>query len=77
MVKTHVADKAIRPEDNYGMDESSFPCGQTGKKRVVGWRGTKLQHVQGGANKENVTAIVTICTDGTALKPTIIFKSQT
>ena len=36
LVKTHVADKAIWPEDTYGMDESSFPCGQTGKMRVVG-----------------------------------------
>ena len=76
LVKTHVADKAIRPEDTYGMDESGFPRGQTGKKRVVGQRGTKLQHVQGGADKENVTAIVTICMDGTVLKPTIIFKGQ-
>jgi hypothetical protein len=58
------------------MDESGFPPGQTGKKRVVGRCGTKLQHVQGGADKENVTVIVTICADGTVLKPTIIFKGQ-
>jgi len=36
----------------------------------------KTQHKQGGADRENVTAIVTICADGTTLRPTIIFKGQ-
>ncbi|KIJ35718.1 hypothetical protein M422DRAFT_124972, partial [Sphaerobolus stellatus SS14] len=38
--------------------------------------GTKTQHLQGNANRENVTALVTICADGTVLKPTIIFKGK-
>ena len=36
----------------------------------------KTQHKQGGADRENVTAIVTICANGTTLCPTIIFKGQ-
>ncbi|KAH6907752.1 hypothetical protein BKA70DRAFT_1034704, partial [Coprinopsis sp. MPI-PUGE-AT-0042] len=52
----------------FGMDESGFPPSHQGKERVVGSRGTKTQHKQGGANRENVTALVTICADGTALQ---------
>lgn len=33
-----------------------------------------MQHKQGSAEQENVTAIVIICADGTVLQPTIIFK---
>ena len=58
------------------MDESGFPPSHQGVKCVVGRRGTKVQHKIGSANRENVTVLVTICTDGTALKPTIIFKGQ-
>ncbi|KAE9385455.1 hypothetical protein BT96DRAFT_774762, partial [Gymnopus androsaceus JB14] len=41
---------------------------------VAGARGTKTQHRQGGANRENVTA--TICADGTTLCPTVKFKGK-
>ena len=58
------------------MDESGFPPSHGGVERVVGRRGAKAQHKIGSANRENVTALVTICADGTALKPTIIFKGQ-
>jgi hypothetical protein len=76
LVKEHIADPNIRAEDVYGMDESGFPLGANGRERVVGRRGTKTQHKRGGGDKENVTVIVTICTDGTVLRPTIIFKGQ-
>lgn len=66
----------IRPEDIYGMDESGFPPALQGTCRVVGARGTKTQHKQGGADRENVTALVTICADGTALEPMISFKGK-
>jgi hypothetical protein len=58
------------------MDESGFLPADQRKSKVVGARGTKTQHKQGGADQENVTAIVTICVDGTSLRPTIIFKGQ-
>ena len=58
------------------MDESGFPPSDQGTQRVIGQRGTKTQHKKGSAERENVTAIITICADGTVLKPTIIFKGQ-
>ncbi|KDQ08328.1 hypothetical protein BOTBODRAFT_118813, partial [Botryobasidium botryosum FD-172 SS1] len=58
------------------MDESGFPPADTGTQRVVGARGTKTQHRQGGGDHENVTALVTICADGTALRPMIIYKGK-
>ena len=58
------------------MDESGFPPSNQGQQKVIGRRGTKTQHKQGGADRENVTAIVTICADGTVLNPTVIFKGK-
>ena len=58
------------------MDETGCPPSVQGMEHVCGSRRTKTQHKQGGADRENVTAIVTICADGTALRPTIIFKGQ-
>ncbi|KAH7875577.1 uncharacterized protein C8R40DRAFT_1102417 [Lentinula edodes] len=58
------------------MDESSTPRGNVAKERVAGARGTKTQHRQGGANWENITSVVTICADGTTLRPTVIYKGQ-
>ncbi|THV00391.1 DDE-domain-containing protein [Dendrothele bispora CBS 962.96] len=58
------------------MDKTNCPRGNLGKDRVAGGAGKKTQHQQGGADKEMVTAIVTICADGTTLQPTIIFKGS-
>lgn len=76
IVEEYVVKLGILPENIYGMDESGFPTANTGKTRVVGARGTKTQHKQGGADRENVTAIVTICADGSTVKPMIIYKGQ-
>ncbi|KAI5118538.1 hypothetical protein M0805_008479 [Coniferiporia weirii] len=38
------------------MDESGFPPSNQGVERVIGRAGNKLQHKQGGASRENVTA---------------------
>jgi hypothetical protein len=58
------------------MDETGCPPSDQGTECVCGSRGTKTQHKQGGADSENVTAIVTICANGMTLRPTIIFKGQ-
>ncbi|THH06321.1 hypothetical protein EW146_g9649 [Bondarzewia mesenterica] len=58
------------------MDESGFTPSDEGRERVIRRRGTKTQHKQGGADHENVTALVTICADGTVLKPSIIYKGK-
>ena len=76
LLQEFIVEAGIRPEDLYGMDETGCPPSVQGTERVCGSRGTKTQHKQGGADRENVTAIVTICADGTALRPTIIFKGQ-
>lgn len=76
MVKEHIVDTKVLPRNVYGMDESGFPPSDQGTQHVIDWRGTKTQHAQGSAERENVTAIITICADGTVLKPSIIFKGQ-
>ncbi|THU97010.1 hypothetical protein K435DRAFT_819286 [Dendrothele bispora CBS 962.96] len=58
------------------MDETNTQRGNTGKERVVKIRGNKTAHKQGGANKETVTAIVTICAHSSTLDPTLIFKGE-
>jgi hypothetical protein len=54
------------------MDKSGFPTGYTGKGRVIGARGTKTQHQQGGASCQNITALVTIRGDGNMVVPQMI-----
>jgi hypothetical protein len=76
LVEELVVKTEIRRENIYGMDESGFPAGEQGKERVIGARGTKTQHKQGGADRENMTAIITICADGTSLRPTIVMKGR-
>ena len=66
----------IWAEDVYAMDETGCPPSDQGTEWVIGAWGTWTQHKQGGADCENVTALVTICADGTKLQPTIIFKGQ-
>ena len=76
LVEKFIIDLGIDPENIYGMDESGFPTAYAGKERVVGGRGTKTQHKQGGADRENITAVVTICADGTSVRPLLIFKGK-
>ncbi|PCH40547.1 DDE-domain-containing protein, partial [Wolfiporia cocos MD-104 SS10] len=58
----------------YSMDESGFTPSDQGCKKVIGHRGTKTQHKQGNGDHENITTLITIHTDGTVLKPTIVFN---
>jgi len=66
----------IDPTLIYGMDESGFPTGDPHTERVIGRRGTKVQHKQTEGDRENTTVLVTICADGTSLCSTIIFKGK-
>jgi Tc5 transposase DNA-binding domain len=76
LVKKYVVDVGILPENLYGMDETGCLPSDQGTQKVVGGRGVKTMHKTGGADRENVMALVTICADGTALHPTIIFKAK-
>lgn len=76
IVYREIIEKNILPENTFAMDESGFPPGDDGTTRVIGPTGMRIQHKQGNANRENVTAFVTICADGTKLEPMIIFKAK-
>lgn len=76
LVDKWIVQNGIQPEDIYGMDESGFPPALQGRQRVAGSRGTKTQHKQGGADRQNVTGLVTICADGTTVEPMVIFKGK-
>jgi hypothetical protein len=72
LVQKWVVDMGVSLDRVYGMDESGFPTGYTGKERVVGARGTKTQHKQGGASRQNITVLVTIRGDGKMVVPPMI-----
>jgi hypothetical protein len=74
VVQPEIYDPEIDDELIYGMDEGAFCKSDQNKEFVVGVRGTKTQHKQGGGSKKNVTAIVTICADGTTTQPTLIYS---
>jgi len=76
ILEEFVVNAGIAPENVYGMDESGFPTAYGGKEKVIGARGTKTQHKQGGADRENVTAVITICADGSTVRPLLIFKGK-
>lgn len=76
LIEDFVVRAGILPGNLYAMDESGFPMAYPGKERVVGARGTKTQHKQGGADRENITGVVTICADGTTIQPLLIFKGK-
>ena len=76
LMKENVIDTGIKEHNIYGMDKSRFPPANQGVQHVISQRGTKVQHNAGSANWENVTVLVTICVDGTALQPMIIFKGK-
>jgi hypothetical protein len=76
LVRKRVVEAGILPENMYGMDESGFQPSNKGRQRVIARRGTKNAYKQGGADRENITVLVTICADGTALVPTVVFKGQ-
>jgi hypothetical protein len=54
----------VSPDRVYGMDESGFPTGYA--------RRTKTQHRQGGASRQNITALVTIRADGEMVVPSMV-----
>ncbi|KAJ3552388.1 hypothetical protein NM688_g4174 [Phlebia brevispora] len=66
----------IQAEDIYGTDEMGFMSGIGQKERVIAGRGKKVQHQQHSGDRETITAIPTICADGTSIPPAVIFKGK-
>lgn len=76
LVKREVVDNNVPPELLYQIDETSTPQQLGIKLRVVGPQESSRQHLQQSGTKENITVLVTICGDGAALPPTIVFKNK-
>ena len=66
----------FHPHNIYNFDESGFPIGRGSKQHVLTWPGTKTQHMVEDGHCENVTVMCTVCADGTALPPVVIFKGK-
>src|SRR5260370_10903838 len=76
ILERDIEEYSIDPSLIYNMDESAVPIGDGAVGHVAVRKGTKTQHVVCGGVQENITVIETICTDGTELRPAIIFKGK-
>ena len=76
VIKDDDDDSHIKPECIYAADESGFQKGVGQKEWVFEAAGKKTQHQQRSRDRENITVIVTICGDGTAPSPMVIFKGE-
>ena len=75
-MKREVVDNNVPPELLYQIDKMLAPQQLGIKLRVVGPWESRCQHLQESRTKENITILVTICVDGTALPLTIVFKNK-
>ena len=68
----------LLPENIYGSDETGFWTGEGSSNwKVVGPAGKQIQHQQKTGNRENITAMVTICANGSSpVPPAVIFKGN-
>jgi hypothetical protein len=76
LVKREMVDNNVPPELLYQINETSAPQQLGIKLCIVGPQESRCQHLQESGTKENITILVTICTDSTALSPTIVFKNK-
>ncbi len=79
LVAKKTAQYEVQPHNVYSMDEKGFLIGMLSKvKRIFTKQAYEskrlLGNVQDG-NREWITAIATICADGTALAPALIYKA--
>lgn len=74
VVENTIQTHGITQDLIYGCDEVGFNPALTGKMRAIRPRGAKNVYQRGGGKRETLTTIVTICADGTAPPPSVIFK---
>lgn len=60
----------------FGIDETGFMPGVALSTTVIGSAQAKSQYQHQGGSRENITVLVCICADGTAIPPLVIFKGQ-
>lgn len=66
----------IAEECTYGTDKVGINSSEGRKERVMGSRKLGPQYQQHDGICENITVIVTVCADGKATPPAVIFKGQ-
>lgn len=71
-----IQDYNIEPDCTYGSDEVGFLLRSLDRCNVVGPVKQKFQYKCGTENRENATVLCTICGDGSALPPLVIFKGR-
>ncbi len=76
LLEATIRDNGIEPDCIYGSDEVGFSTSLGQKERVIGGKGKTVQHQVRDGNRENITVIPTICADGTAIPPLVIFKGK-
>lgn len=64
------------PDCLYALDETGFMPGKALSQKVIGRAGNKTQSQKEGGNRELITVLPTICADGTALPPLVIYAGQ-
>ena len=76
LLKETLEEHDIHPHNIYGFDESGFNLGGDKKTRVIGPAKVKSVKRQQDGNKEMVTVMACICTNGSSVPPVIIFQGQ-
>ncbi|TFK21792.1 hypothetical protein FA15DRAFT_546255, partial [Coprinopsis marcescibilis] len=75
LLDTTLKEHDFAPENIYGVDEVGFNTYGADREYVIGPKSKKgPQYQRRTGNRENITVIVSICADGTAPPPAIIFK---
>lgn len=76
LLKATTEEYSIEEECMYGTDEIRTNTSEGRKERVMGGQKPGPQYQQRNGIRENITVIVTVCADGTATPPAVIYKGQ-
>nr|POE44882.1 hypothetical protein CFP56_78934 [Quercus suber] len=81
LIKAKIDQYDVVPENIYNMDEKGFLLGfLTKAKRIFSKQAFESKRMLGNiqdGNREWITIIATICADGTAIAPALIYKGST
>ena len=68
----------FEPSSIYGSDETGFQMGNAYATNAIGAAGGgDVREIVHEGSRENITALVTICADGSTIPPLIIFRGST
>jgi len=70
----------ITAENIYNMDEKGFIIGFSNVvKRIMSleaYKSSRIRHVQTDSNREFISLVAGICTDGTSVLPALVYKGE-